>query len=162
MSVFGNKTCNIIQHELTDIVIEAAKLGKEITDYEKEKFKDDSYSSTKKDYTLIQVRHWSYLERLKQECNTTNFVTILYFYSAECRDCSKQGVILDYLKQKYPQNVMTFALDYDVDLNIIKLLKGVYEVEETPTIVINDKTYHGLMELSQLEEVLCLELAICD
>ena len=155
MSTFGNKSCDIIQHELSDTMVQAAKLGKEITNYENEKFKDDKYIQTKKDYTLIQIRYWSYLERLKHECNNTNYITILYFYSTECKDCSKQGLILDYLKQAHPNNVMNFALDSDIDLNIIRLIKNVYEVQETPTLIINEKKYTGLVELSQLQEIIC-------
>ena len=161
MSIFGNKSCSIIQHELGDTMTQAAELGKEITSYQNEKFKDEGYIQTKKDYTLIQIRYWSYLERLKQECNNTNFITILYFYSGECGDCSKQGLILDYLKQTHPNNVMNFALDYDVDLNVIRLLKSVYNVTTTPTLIINDKKYTGLVELCQLEEVLCKDFSIC-
>src|SRR4030042_1658565 len=97
----------------------------------KEKFKDGSYYSAKRDYTLIQIRYWSYLERLKNECNNTNFITVLYFYSPDCRDCSKPGLIYDYLKQQHPENVMIFALDYDVDLNTLKILKEVYDVKTT-------------------------------
>jgi len=161
MSIFGNRSCNIIQHELSDTMLQAAELGREITSYENEKFKDDRYIQTKKDYTLIQIRYWSYLERLKQECNNTNFITILYFYSNECDDCSKQGLILDYLKQTYPNNVMNFALDYNVDLNIIRLLKSIYDVEDTPTLIINEKKYTGLVELNQLQGIVCKDLGVC-
>jgi hypothetical protein len=161
MTIFGNRSCEIIQHELSDTMSEAAELGRKITDYEKEKFKDDSYYSAKKDYTLIQIRYWSYLERMKKECNNNNFITILYFYSDDCRDCSKQGLIYDYLKQQHPENVMIFALDYDVDLNTLKILKEVYNVEQVPTSIINDRQYQGLVELNQLDEILCTELGIC-
>ena len=70
-------------------------------------------------------------------------------------------MILDYLKQTHPNNVMNFALDYDVDLNVIRLLKSVYNVTTTPTLIINDKKYTGLVELGQLEEVLCKDFSIC-
>jgi len=56
---------------------------------------------------------------------------------------------------------MNFALDYDVDLNVIRLLKSVYNVTTTPTLIINDKKYTGLVELGQLEEVLCKDFSIC-
>src|SRR4030043_1855652 len=152
MNIFGNRSCEIIQHELSDTMGEASELGKKITDYEKEKFKDGSYYSAKRDYTLIQIRYWSYLERLKNECNNTNFITVLYFYSPDCRDCSKQGLIYDYLKQQHPENVMIFALDYDVDLNTLKILKEGHDVGQVPTSIINDRQYQGLGELNQLEE----------
>jgi thiol-disulfide isomerase/thioredoxin len=161
MSTFGNKSCDIIQHELSDTMVAASDLGKKITDYEKEKIKDSVYQSTKEDYTLIQIRYWSYLERLKKECNTTDFITILYFYSTDCQDCNKQGLIYDYLKGEYPQNVMIFALDSNVDLNTLKILKEVYGVERIPTSVINDEKYEGLVELEQVKGILCTGINIC-
>jgi hypothetical protein len=161
MSTFGNKSCDIIQHELSDTMAAASDLGKKITDYEKEKIKDASYQSAKEDYTLIQIRYWSYLKTLKKECNTKDFITVLYFYSADCQDCNSQGLIYDYLKEKYPQNVMIFALDSDVNLNTLKILKEAYGVDKTPTSIINDEKYDGLVELKQLQGILCTDINIC-
>jgi thiol-disulfide isomerase/thioredoxin len=163
MSVFGNRSCDIIQTELSNTVTEASNLGKEITKYEEEDFKDSNYQAMKKDYTIIQIRYWSYLERLKTECNKTNFITILYFYSSEyCPKCSQQALILNYVKGLYPDNVMVFALDYGIDLNSVKLLKSVYGIDKAPMLVIDDKKYENVVELDELKQILCQNLSICE
>ena len=163
MSIFGNRSCDIIHSELSNTVTEASNLGKEITRYGTEDFKDARYQAMKKDYTIIQIRYWSYLEKLKTECNKTNFITILYFYSSEyCPKCSQQALILDYTKSLYPDNVMIFALDYGIDLNVVKLLKNVYGIDKAPTLVIDDKKYENVVELDELKQILCKDLSICE
>jgi thiol-disulfide isomerase/thioredoxin len=163
MSIFGNKTCNVIHNELSSTVAEASDIGKEITKYEQEeKFRDSRYISLKRDYTLIQIKYWSYLETMKSDCNNTNFVTILYFYSNDCSVCSGQGLILDYVKKLHPDSVMIFALDSDVDLNTLKMVKDAYGIKEMPTLIINDEKYSGLVSLDELKQIICNKIGICD
>lgn len=153
LSMFGNKTCDILGNELSNTMVEASKLSNEITRYEgQEKFKDVNYYTLKKDYTIIQVKYWFYLKKLMEDCNRKDFITVLYFYSnSNCGDCSKQATILTYLKDKYPNNIMNFALDYDIDLNTVRMLKSIYGVNSMPTLIINEKTYSGLVELDSDE-----------
>jgi protein-disulfide isomerase len=57
---------------------------------------------------------------------------------------------------------MNFALDADLDLNIIRLLKSVYRVRGVPTLVIDGRSYEGLVSLEQLKQILCEKLQICE
>jgi len=158
-----NISCDAIGFELEKVIGDAADLGDRVTIYEiTEKVKDESFYNLKKDYTLILVRYWTYLEEMKKSCNRTDVVTILYFYSnTNCQNCQGQGVVLTNLKQTYPQNIMVFALDYDIDLNIISLLKKNYNVSSVPSLVINGKVYGGLITIERLRQIVCTEHGLC-
>jgi hypothetical protein len=157
---FGNKSCEVIGENFYKIQMEAAKLGDKVETYEREeKVKDPAFIPLKKMYTLTSIKYWYYTKQLKEECGK-QFVPILYFYSnVYCPDCPKQGVALGYLKHKYPQNVMIFSLDFDIELDTIKLLRLAYNVKTVPSLVIDDKTYNGLIGIDQLEEIIEQELA---
>ena len=97
------------------------------------------------------------------DCNKNDFVTVLYFYSNDgCSDCSKQATILTYLKEKHPDNIMNFALDSDIDLNTVKMLKSIYDVSKTPSLVINEDKYDGLVDLDTMKQIICNKTAVCN
>jgi hypothetical protein len=158
-----NISCNMLTQALEKVIDEAGKLGDKVSLYETtEKIKDESFYELKKDYTLTLIRYWFYVEEIKKNCDKGNLVTVLYFYSnQDCFDCLSQGTILTYMKQKYPQNLMVFALDYDLDLSIISSLKRVYGVQKVPSLVINGEKYEGLATLEKLNDVLCSKYKLC-
>jgi len=158
-----NISCNMLTQALEKVIDEAGKLGDRVSLYETtEKIKDENFNELKKDYTLTLIRYWFYVEEIKKNCDKSNLVTVLYFYSnQDCFDCLSQGTILTYMKQKYPQNLMVFALDYDLDLSIISSLKRVYGVQKVPSLVINGEKYEGLVTLEKLSEILCKKYELC-
>jgi hypothetical protein len=152
-----NQSCNLISYELDKVIDNAASLGKKVSLYEtSEKIPEERFRFLKDDYTLTLIRYWFYLERMKQECNRTNFITVLYFYSnQQCNDCNKQGIVLDFLKQTYPQNIMIFAVDSDSGLNVVDLLKKTYQIQTLPSLVVDGKKYDGFTSVEELKNVLC-------
>ncbi|MEM5879482.1 MAG: hypothetical protein QXU74_03250 [Candidatus Aenigmatarchaeota archaeon] len=158
-----NISCSLLAQSLEKVVDEAEKLGNQVTLYETtEKVRDSRFYTLKKDYTLTLVRYWFYVEEIKKSCNRDDLITVLYFYSNQnCLDCNSQGMVLTYFKNKYPKNLMIFALDFDIELNIISILKKVYSVEKVPSLVINGKKYEGLIVLDKLNQILCSEYNLC-
>ena len=158
-----NQSCNIISYELDKVIDNAANLGERVSLYEtSEKIKDARFAFLKDDYTITLIRYWFFLERMKTECNRTNFVTVLYFYSNDkCDDCNKQGLILNFAKQTYQQNVMIFAIDSDSKLNVVDLLKKTYQIQAVPSLVVDGKKYDGLVTVEELKSVLCDKLKKC-
>ena len=111
---------------------------------------------------MWRLRRQLFLDRMKTECNRTNFVTVLYFYSNDkCDDCNKQGLVLNVIKQTYQQDVMIFAIDSDSRLNVVDLLKKTYQVETVPSLVVDGKKYDGLVSVEELKSVLCEKLKKC-
>tara|TARA_Y100000310_G_scaffold342188_1_gene444203 strand:- start:1100 stop:1747 length:648 start_codon:yes stop_codon:yes gene_type:complete len=109
----------------------------------------------KKYYSLLEIYDWMHYKDIKEKCGA-DYDLILYFYSnkeiggvKEC-ECDRQGFILGYVKEKNP-NVRIYSFDYNLDLEEINILKEIYDVENVPTIIVNNNVLHGFSELEDIE-----------
>jgi hypothetical protein len=163
ISILGNKSCSLISYELGKAISTATDLGDKVSKYSTdEKVKDQNFELLKKDYTVTLIKYWVNLERMRNECNKTDFITILFFYSDKnCSECVRQGLVLDYMKKQHPQNFMIFALDSDLDLNVIGMIKNIYEIKIVPSLVIDNKKFDGFVKTEDLQAMLCKKLKIC-
>ena len=159
----GSNSCDALSYEFERAVDDASKLGQTVSEYEaSEKIVDPRFASLKTEYTLTLVKYWIYTEQLKATCNRTDYVIVLFFYSnVGCDKCEGQGFVLDSVKQLYGRRVMIFALDPDIGLGTVNMLKGMYGVAEVPTLVVNGKTHTGFVGLEDLKNVVCKELGSC-
>lgn len=109
----------------------------------------------KKYYSLLQIRHYLYMQKRKEKCNE-NYTLILFFYSNRPENIElseKQGYVLDYLKDKYTlDKVKIYSLDYDLDLGVIKSLIKMHGITETPSLVIDESLYLGFHDKEELEQ----------
>jgi hypothetical protein len=109
----------------------------------------------KKQYTLLQVKDFLLKKRISERCKTS-LTTVLYFYgTAEaCKDCTKQGYVLDAAREKYP-DLRIYSFDYNLDLSTIRAMKSIYKViGPLPALVVNGKTSTGFKTLEELEALL--------
>jgi hypothetical protein len=104
-------------------------------------------------YSIIQLRHWVLMTKIKEECNN-EAVNIIYFYSneGECRDCADQGFILSYLKRTEKVNI--YSIDINTNNNAVRTLKEVYKIRSAPTLIIDKDVYEGFKTLNQLKEIM--------
>ncbi len=112
--------------------------------------------SLKEYYSLLEIKHWLFLEKIKSECKS-DVPIILYFYSnlGDCDDCEKQGYVLTYLKKKNSE-LNIFSFDINLDNPVIDSLKNIYNLKtmELPVMIINGKVYGEFTELDSLEIIL--------
>lgn len=150
-----NKTCDIMRYELEEIIPRINELEKEVTFYEDtRKFEESSYMETKKDYMINQIKYWLYMEKLKSSCDL-NVTTLIYFYSnRECDLCRNQGIVLDYMKNRHKSDLMIFALDTDLGMNSIEIIRKSYGIETLPALIVNEKIYGGFVNRTSLEEII--------
>lgn len=137
------------------ILLESDKLGEELYQMgTKLSHMEQSYGKNSKDvknlkeyYSLLELRHWLFLEQIKTKCRENNFTTILFFYSNldDCGDCDEQGYVLTYLKEKYPE-LKIYSFDINIDNPALEWVKDLYDIEKVPTLIINGKKYTGLMD----------------
>ncbi len=93
----------------------------------------------KKYYSLVLLEHFEFVNNLNKKCGR-NISTILFFYSNtknERKQSEVVGRLLDYAYQKN-NNLIIYSFDINLDSDLIKALKKKYNVEVTPTIIIND------------------------
>lgn len=115
----------------------------------------EEISTLKKQYTLLEVRDFLLTKRVAERCKQTP-VAIFYFYGTKegCVDCTRQGYVLDVLREQNP-SVRIYAFDYNLDLSTIKALRDIYKVGDMlPSLVINGTTYAGFQSLEQLQALI--------
>lgn len=118
--------------------------------------RDSRVLNQKKYYSLLEVQHFLLIQENNQKCNQS-IPLILFFYSNKqnyIEEAEKMGYILSSLKNKNPET-MIYSFDYDLDINIINLLKKKYEINKPNTIILANKkqkikSFNTLRELENL------------
>ena len=139
--------------------LEAARAN--IENYQKDAMLNaKDFALLKQDYLINQLRYWLLAKKTNALCN--NRVTmILYFYStdAKCPDCAKQAFILTYLKKRFGDSLLNFAIDSEFKTEpMVEMLLAAYNVTTYPTLVINDKPLYGLTENENVLKEICFYL----
>jgi hypothetical protein len=143
--------CNVDILKLTE---DKARLGKELDVIEKNLGSDnDDVKNMKLDYTLLSIRQWLLIKQFKKECNSKLNI-ILFFYSNKIsKDKSEaQGYVLDYIYRKYSDKVLIYAFDSDIDTPALNAIKNIYNISSTPSLVINERVFEGLLNSEQIEK----------
>lgn len=122
-----------------------SKLPYRIEEYEKYNELSEEYKTLKKQYAHVSIRTWMLARSQYEKCNI-NLIHGLYFYSADCEECVKQGEQLDALGKNVRQQgteIIMFPIDFYLKEPIVENLKKYYDIKSTPAIVINDKVLQG-------------------
>jgi thiol-disulfide isomerase/thioredoxin len=119
----------------------------------------DRIIDAKKRYSLLLVKDYLLSQRLSSECGVKPTFVIYFYKNAEdCPDCVKTGAALSALRSEY-ERMRVYAFDYNLDLPIIKTLASVYNVQPNlPAVVINKKTYYGLVDKESIDALLPQEI----
>ncbi len=134
------------------------ELGNLVEILEKRLGKEDpKVISLKTDYQLVQVRTWLLLKEIKERCSIPTKI-ILFFYTNKKDDLKgdhklseAQGVVLNAIYQKYGSDVSIFSFDINIKNPAIETLMYIYGITNTPTLVIEDKTYIGFKSIPEIE-----------
>jgi len=154
LSTMGKEvSCDFLTLLVDETTKEVWDIGRELVNLENQRSESKQLSELEKDYSLLSVRAWILNSYVTEKC-VEDKVVILYFYSVPCSDCIKQGNILDDLREKkFKDRLRVFVLNYDSDEEIVKVLKKTYNITETPSIVIGNSTYVGLIERDELSNI---------
>lgn len=155
-ALLNSTDCSINANSI--LAPEIAKLGDRLSIMETQLGTDDADVLTiKKYYSLLQIKDYMLTKALSARCKVKP-VTVLYFYTNDCSECTKQGYVLTTLREKYPQ-IRIYAFDSNLDLSAIKTLETINVISgERPSIVIDNVTYSGFKSLESIEKILSPEL----
>lgn len=131
-----------------------------IEEYEKYNAPSEEYNLLKQQYAHVSIRTWILARNQYEKC-ATNLVHGLYFYSADCEECIKQGEQLDEFNKKVRESGMEavmFPIDFYLEEPVVTNLKTYYGVAETPAIIVNDELFQG--RLFKADELLPKNLAV--
>ena len=115
----------------------------------------DEVVRLKKYYSLLQIKDYLLSKRIAQKCGLKpTFIIYLYSNKGDCADCEKEGYVLTYLRETYP-DLRIYSFDYNLDLSAVKTLLSIFKIEKNlPAMVIGNKTYYGFKDKSALEALL--------
>jgi thiol-disulfide isomerase/thioredoxin len=130
------------------------RLPYRIEEFEKYNQLSVEYNILKQQYTHVSIRTWILARNQQEKCNS-DIIHGLYFYSADCEDCIRQGEQLDEVNkelEKLGKDIVMFPIDYNSNETIISNLKEYYNIKSIPAIIINDNVLQG--RLFEADEVL--------
>ncbi|MBD3155244.1 MAG: hypothetical protein GF368_01150 [Candidatus Aenigmarchaeota archaeon] len=145
--------CKVNVFQLTK---EKSELGKRIDVLEKNLGKDHKIvEDLKQDYSLLSLRQWLLVKKVKEECDRSINI-IIFFYSNKLNssESESQGYVLDYIYEKYPDDVVIYAFDIDEENPALKTLKDIYEVKTSPSVIFNDKLLTGFQSKEKLSSLI--------
>lgn len=111
--------------------------------------------SLKRYYSLLEIKDYLLNKRISEKCGKESYF-IIYIYSNEgdCPDCTEEGYVLTYLREKYP-DLRVYSFDKNLDLSAVKTLLSIFNIDgELPAIILNEKVYYGLKKKEELESLL--------
>ena len=107
----------------------------------------------KKLYSVLEKRHFDIIQKFNENCGA-NYSTVFFFYSNlegyETRN-DRVAYILRSLKGLYPDKIMVYSFDYDLDYELINELKEEYGVNSIPSVVFNEGEPFSLENIKQIE-----------
>lgn len=109
----------------------------------------------KRQYSLLEIKDYLLMQKVSQKCKLKP-IFILYFYSnaGDCPDCTREGHVLTYLREQYPQ-LRIYSFDYNLDLSALKTLKGLSKLNgNLPALVIENKVYYGFQGTEDIEKII--------
>jgi hypothetical protein len=114
--------------------------------------------SLKKYYSLLQIKDYMLTKAIAAKCSSKP-MTIIYFYTNDCDDCTKQGYVLTALREKYP-SLRIYAFDSGLDLSAIRTLEKINVIgADRPALVIDGVTYSGFKSIEDVEGILKKEIS---
>ena len=144
--------CKLVDSAINNLVSEMGKIESELSRIENARpIERIGYDELRKKYQLMSIRYYLYTQRF-DKC-MGNRVSVLYFYTKDCRRCEDEGFILTTLKKKYDGNLLVFPVDASLGIGSVKMLVEYYNITSFPSLVI-DGQKHGYMGKEELESIL--------
>ncbi|HTH93448.1 MAG TPA: hypothetical protein VL576_03145 [Candidatus Paceibacterota bacterium] len=139
---------NYLAQEISDLADKISYAEQNIND-------QTQIALLKQQYSVLEVKDFLLNKQISARCKTP-IATILYFYKTDntCADCTKQGYVLDALRQNYPQ-IRVYSFDAGLDSSTIRALLTIYKVPDNlPALIINGKTKSGFMSMDDITKLL--------
>jgi hypothetical protein len=154
--LLGEDFCDYSIEENLRFADEIYERGKQIELTEKANKFNERLLKEKRRYALLKAEFWMNAIILKEKCNA-DYHNVVYFYRDRPEsDFQKQQqnvqsrVLMD-LKEKYGADIMLIPLPIDLDVSVIDIVVSTYGINETPTVMIDEKIIlsgvHGMEDI---------------
>ena len=113
---------------------------------------DTDFISLKQYYYLLEIKDYM-LVKSASKCPLRP-ATVLYFYQPNCPECDKQGDVLTYLRQHFPDNIRVYSFDDSLKVPAVQTLEIVNKVlAPLPVIVLDGKSYKGFQSVDDIAKL---------
>lgn len=114
---------------------------------------DPAVVNLKRYYSLLEIRDYLLANSAASKCPRRP-VPILYFYTANCPDCDRQGQVLTYLRQHNPDILRVYSFDDNLDVSALRTLANIHKVADPfPVLVIGGVTYNGFKSIDDIQKL---------
>ncbi|MFZ3020399.1 MAG: hypothetical protein WA051_02715 [Minisyncoccia bacterium] len=133
---------------------ELGSLGQKLAGEESARGADDpEVISLKRNYSLLQIKDYLLMNNVNEKCGAKN-IMILYFYSKNCDECEKQGMVLTKLHEDFP-TLRIYSFDYNINVSAVKTLISINQIlPKQPAIVIGDNNYYGFKSIDDMQKII--------
>lgn len=160
LSLRGEGSCRILATLSSDVNSRLNGILEKIVELENQGASRDVYNRLLNDYTSLAVRGWILDKDIQQSC-TSDSVIALYFYSVPCEDCVEQGEIFRRIDDRYGDRFSVFVLNKDIDQPAINILARSFNITRAPAIILDSRSFQGLMSEEALDTYVCKKLKEC-
>lgn len=123
--------CIAFENRLRTLSHELWNLGKVLDTTEQEL--GTSYNFLKRKYHLLQLRTYTLIKKLQDDCDKQTNV-VLFYFSRNDNNSFEQGRILDSLVRTF--NITVFAIEYNYSKEL-SFVEDYYKITTTPSSVVN-------------------------
>ena len=151
-----NSSCVAFRTALDHNIYELENARTKLEAYIEDANDEEEFMIAKREYMITEIRYWLLAQQAEKVCELDT-VSVLFFYrrSQVCGDCGTQGIILTYLKERFKDKLLIFSLDADMQDPTVMLIKNTYKIENTPSVVIEERVFEGLTRQENLKEEIC-------
>ena len=148
------ENCRVLQAGLNEVLKGYNERLDRVESYEENSlFKAERFEDIRRQYVLAGIRYWIFAQDLKSKCDDYNPDTILYFQKQDCPECDSTGKELSRIKKTQGEQALIFTIYTDIQDSMIRILEKEYEVQKTPTVIINEeKKLEGDLSRTQIEQ----------
>lgn len=153
----GNSSafCPVYKSELDSIDSEVERVGYKLSYLEEEKNVYDN--ELKKKYFVLEAESYLLSKKIKSVCGGDDILLINFYSNKDCQRCREQGYEVLKARDELSNsgmNVKLFSFDGELGSPVAEAFSKEYNVSSYPTLIINEKTYPGFRDSSQLQSII--------
>ncbi|MEK6839518.1 MAG: hypothetical protein AABX72_01135 [Nanoarchaeota archaeon] len=152
----SNSSCLAFKQALEQSVSNLENARVKLENYIQTSSNSESFLTQKRTYMLAEIRYWLLAREAEKACGKDT-VNILFFYQDDetCDTCSTQGYVLTSLKDTFHNNLLIFSLDATSDEPMVTIIKNVYNITSTPSVVVDEEVLKDFILEDDLYSTIC-------
>lgn len=152
----SNSSCPAFKQALEQSVGNLENARVKLENYIQTASNSENFLTQKRTYMLAEIRYWLLAREAEKACGKDT-VNLLFFYQDDetCDKCSTQGYVLTSLKDTFHNHLLIFSLDATSDEPMVTIIKNVYNITNTPSVVVDEEIFRDFTSEDDLYASIC-------